>query len=258
MKSNFYIGWQNDTPDRNKKALKALLIPLFILLPLLAGLIVRYETEFNDHQFELGTLREFQGIYFNSPRPVLLLDPTFVPEGYDREALLLGFGKFGADPTMKALEEKEGRFEGKRIRLRGTLLKGDGKILIELSEGKASLLNVERSITYPMRQTTPKAVALQGEIIDPKCWFGAMKPGEGKVHKSCAIRCISGGIPPVLRVKKNSGNIYYLLEGEGNENIHETFLEFVAEPITLQGEVYYQNGWNVVRTSAKKITYIHP
>ncbi len=236
MKSNFYIGWQNDTPDRNKKALKALLIPLFILLPLLAGLIVRYETEFNDHQFELGTLREFQGIYFNSPRPVLLLDPTFVPEGYDREALLLGFGKFGADPTMKALEEKEGRFEGKRIRLRGTLLKGDGKILIELSEGKASLLNVERSITYPMRQTTPKAVALQGEIIDPKCWFGAMKPGEGKVHKSCAIRCISGGIPPVLRVKKTAVTSIIFSKEKGTKTSMKPFLNLLLNPLPFKGK----------------------
>lgn len=24
-----------------------------------------------------------------------------------------------------------------------------------------------------------------------------MKPGEGKAHRACAIRCIAGGIPPV-------------------------------------------------------------
>jgi len=39
-------------------------------------------------------------------------------------------------------------------------------------------------------------VTYVGEIIDPKCWLGAMKPGSGLVHKACAELCIRGGIPP--------------------------------------------------------------
>ena len=27
----------------------------------------------------------------------------------------------------------------------------------------------------------------RGEILDSKCWFGAMQPGQGKPHKSCAV-----------------------------------------------------------------------
>ena len=45
---------------------------------------------------------------------------------------------------------------------------------------------------------------VKGEIVDPKCFFGVMKPGEGKPHKDCAIRCILGGIPPVLKVTDES------------------------------------------------------
>jgi hypothetical protein len=41
-------------------------------------------------------------------------------------------------------------------------------------------------------------VTLRGEIIDPKCYIGAMKPGGGKTHKACAQLCLSGGIPPML------------------------------------------------------------
>lgn len=40
-------------------------------------------------------------------------------------------------------------------------------------------------------------MTLEDEIIDPKCYFGVI-PGKGKIHRSCAIRCISDGIPPVL------------------------------------------------------------
>lgn len=243
-------------PARNKKALLALLVPLFFFLPFIAWLVVSHETPFNDHEFELGTEREFQGIYFSMPQPLIILDEAFLPEGHDKEAILLGYGKFGAQSTIRKWMANHGNFEGKRIRIRGTLLRGDQKILIELTQGENALRNVERALTYPIRQTPAKAIMVKGEIIDPKCWFGAMKPGEGKVHKSCAIRCISGGIPPVLKVPKNNGHLYYLLETPAGEDMHQSLLEFVAEPVEVSGEVFYQNGWNVIKTSAKKIRYL--
>lgn len=44
--------------------------------------------------------------------------------------------------------------------------------------------------------TTP--VTLDGELVDSKCYLGTMKPGDGKTHKSCAILCLRGGIPPLF------------------------------------------------------------
>ena len=52
---------------------------------------------------------------------------------------------------------------------------------------------------------------LRGEIVDIKCYLGVMKPAHGKPHRSCAARCISGGIPPVLMVKDRDGDTNYLL-----------------------------------------------
>ena len=244
-------------PERNKKALRFLLTPLFLLLPLVVYVIVALETPFNDHHFELGTIREFEGVYFNDPQPVLVLNAAHVPAGYDREALLVGYGKFGAASTMAQVMERTGPLQGREIQLRGTLLYGDEKIVIELTEGEASVLGEPSRRMHPVQLTKPKPIRLQGEIIDPKCWFGAMKPGEGKVHKSCAIRCISGGIPPVLKVKQNNSTIYYILEGSPDERVNESLLEFVAEPIEVSGNTYYQNGWNVLQTSAKNIHYLN-
>ena len=48
---------------------------------------------------------------------------------------------------------------------------------------------------WPAPQVLADNVTLKGEIIDPKCYLGAMKPGGGKTHKACAMRCIAGGIP---------------------------------------------------------------
>ena len=49
--------------------------------------------------------------------------------------------------------------------------------------------------------------------------------------------------------------IYYLLEGIDNEPLNETILEFVAEPVEISGNTYYQNGWNVLQTGAAHIRY---
>ena len=39
---------------------------------------------------------------------------------------------------------------------------------------------------------------LIGEIVDSKRYLGVMNPGNGKVHRDCAVRCLSGGIPPIF------------------------------------------------------------
>jgi hypothetical protein len=54
---------------------------------------------------------------------------------------------------------------------------------------------------------------LTGELVDTKCYFGVMRPAVGKVHRGCAVRCLSGGIPPGLLVRNgNESSTVYLLE----------------------------------------------
>ena len=50
----------------------------------------------------------------------------------------------------------------------------------------------------PLMPTSLGVATLRGEIVDSKCYLGAMKPGDQKTHKACATLCIRGGIPPVL------------------------------------------------------------
>ncbi len=86
-------------------------------------------------------------------------------------------------------------------------------------------------------------VALTGEIMDSKCYLGAMNPGERKVHRACAIRCISGGIPPVFVVRTTGGSIQHLLlvSPEGKA-VNAEVLEHVALPLRVRGEVRYAGG----------------
>jgi hypothetical protein len=74
-----------------------------------------------------------------------------------------------------------------------------------------------------------------------------MKPGEGKPHRDCAIRCILGGIPPVFHVQNKKGeNNYYLLVGTHGEKMNEVVRDFVAEPTEIEARLVQMDDWIVM------------
>jgi hypothetical protein len=101
--------------------------------------------------------------------------------------------------------------------------------------------------------TTPATIALGkqtlvGEIVDSKCFLGVMNPGRLAPHRACAIRCISGGVPPVLLVRQKVGPAVYLLLTDSNGNpVNQEVLDFVAEPIEVTGEVVRQGDLLILR-----------
>ena len=95
---------------------------------------------------------------------------------------------------------------------------------------------------------------LKGEIVDSKCYFGVMKPGFGKPHRDCAIRCISGGIPPVLVVKNEKGEAqYFLLTGQNGEPINQEVLPFVGLPVSIKGQLEKMADWYVLKVTPTDI-----
>jgi nitrite reductase/ring-hydroxylating ferredoxin subunit len=51
-----------------------------------------------------------------------------------------------------------------------------------------------------------------GPLGDPKCFARAMKPGDGKTHKGCAVLCLRGGIPAVFVA---ADRVYLLVDEAG-------------------------------------------
>ena len=97
-------------------------------------------------------------------------------------------------------------------------------------------------------------VTLVGEIVDAKCWLGVMKPGRGKPHRACAARCISGGIPPLLMVRKeDGGTLPVLLVGENGEPLNQAVLPYVAEPVEVTGRAERRGGRIVLYTAETSI-----
>ncbi len=51
---------------------------------------------------------------------------------------------------------------------------------------------------------------LSGEIVDGKCWAGAMNPGEGKAHRGCGSLCLLGNVP-ALFIRHGTGGADFLV-----------------------------------------------
>ena len=77
---------------------------------------------------------------------------------------------------------------------------------------------------------------LVGEILDSKRYSGVMKPGRGKPHRSCSVRCISGGIPPLFIAENSDGeSVIFLLQDARGAAPGREILDWVAKPVRLRG-----------------------
>src|SRR5215831_12148348 len=253
----FYIGWMGNAPPSFASTIKKYLIVLLPIVIVLGVLLALSQKKFDTGNFEFGTLTEVKGIYSNTPVPNLKVINGKDIWGNDNYITvpLIGYGKFGADGIVADLEkEKQTSLQGKEVTLKGTLLYNDGKLLMQIDENDKPLLNVaENKNTGAVPKTKDiGTLDVKGEIVDPKCFFGVMKPGEGKPHKDCAVRCILGGMPPVLKVEDESGKEnYYLIVGANGEKMNEAVKDFVASPVELHAKAVQYDDWIVLYVNAE-------
>ena len=241
-KDGFYIGYLDNMPARYSMLLRKMLIGIFLGLIILAYVLVRSQQGFATSTFELGNSTEVEGILTIEPVPMLTL-----PQSAE-SILLIGYGKFGAETTLlQALGSEFKRNSQYRVRMQGTLIYHDGKTLLELTSKTKSMIEWSLIEEDKIKASSLGQIEVTGEIIDPKCYFGVMKPGEGKPHRSCAIRCISGGIPPVIKVSNTLGQSnYFLLRGENGQPVNEMVLDYVAEPVRISGQGYQYHNWMIL------------
>jgi len=253
MNNEFYIGWLPKAPAGIAKHIRRILIILLPLVIIIAVTLALLQKKFDTGNFEFGKLTEVKGIYFTKPIPMIK-----VINGKDIwgnisyiNIPLVGYGKHGAGGIISDLEkEKNISFDQRELTLKGTLLYNDGKTILQVSAGDKPLLHVAdiKAPTEFLPQQKELGIAkVKGEIIDPKCYFGVMKPGEGKVHRDCAIRCILGGIPPMMRVmnKKGQNNYYIVVDAEG-EKMNKAVQDYVGEPVEMEARLVQYDDWIVM------------
>jgi hypothetical protein len=264
--NDFYIGWKSKSPRSSSIFIKKYLAALIIVIAVLGAGLALLQKRFGTGTFEFGKITQIRGVYFNEPIPAIKvvsgkniwgkISYITIP--------LVGYGKHGADGIISDIErEKAVLLDKKQITLKGTLLYNDGKTFLQIDKNDSPLVGIEGTAT---KEVLPQVEDLgirkvRGEIVDPKCYFGVMKPGEGKPHRDCAIRCILGGIPPVFHVQnKNGENNYYLILGPHGEKMNEAVRDYVAEPTEIRARFVKYDDWIVLfvenNESVHRISYL--
>jgi hypothetical protein len=252
MKDNeYYIGWMAKAPGGYARFIRKYLLMLSFFIIALSAVIAFSQKKFGKGNFEFGTLTQIKGTYFNNPVPNLLVVNGKDIWGHENIITipLIGFGKHGADAAIGDYEKaNKMSLDGKEVTVKGTLLYNDGKLLMQVDINEDPFTNVSTSSSKSLAVFKDLgAQTVRGEIIDPKCYFGVMKPGEGKPHKDCAIRCILGGMPPVLAVRndKNEAN-YYLIVGSNGEKMNNAVKDFIATPVEFHANLVQYNDWIIL------------
>ncbi len=238
----FYIGWQGKAAPGLARFVRGRVIAVLLISLGLASVIAATQAPFGASRFEFGVERSFEGQVELSPYPMLIVDRP----GAERTQvaptsrwLLTVFGKRGADSAV-------GHLAGHRVRLTGTLIDRDGVTMVELLP--ESLVDLGEAVLADPTPLTTTAATLRGEIVDSKCYLGVMKPGNLKVHRACATRCISGGVPPVLMVRRPDGTARYVLlvDADGGA-VNDRILHMVAEPVEISGTLSRLGDLEVLR-----------
>ena len=249
MKEQFYIGWQPKAPDKKKFIRKAVLVIVFLFIGSICFWVLN-QSEVHNGVNELGKFTAVTGVLTENPVPMLNVK---TPNGEYDSFLMFGFGKQDAQSTINVIKKQiKGPLNEYDVTVNCELIYYDGKTIVEAPDFKNTEVQYKKR-TEPFQMLESKNIdqmILKGQIIDPKCFFGVMKPGQGKVHRSCAIRCISGGIPPVFMTKDSDGLAQYmLLLGEKGEVINQKVLDYVAVPISITGSVKKRGNWLVMEAN---------
>ena len=194
---DFFVGYR-PTPRHLRRFLQGVALGTVFAASVLSALRSLAQRDPGPGRWDADEVIAVEGVLRDAPYPVIDAGGPLI---------LVGQGKRGAAERLKGLEARY-------VRLRGCRLERDGLRLLELAEEDGAVEVLGAATISRQEPVAGSPVTLRGELIDPKCFCGAMKPGDGKTHKACAALCLRGGIPPVLVTRDGaSAARYYLLAG---------------------------------------------
>lgn len=266
MSDEFYIGYMPEAPGAIARRVVFLVAIFFVVAGVVGYALVGSQKPFSDAVFEFGIVKDYEGLVLVDPYPSLIVPRAGAEDdaangdraGYSRY-LLTVFGKFGAEPVVRD-------YDGQPVAMKGELIRRDGKSMVQIVDGSIQVLEGDRgerirTSLADAREIPPEDFGewtLQGEIVDSKCFLGVMKPGNLKPHRSCAARCISGGVPPILLVRDQDGNAEtFLLVSRRGDPVNEHVLPLIAEPVEITGAVERRGDLWVLKSDPETYRRIH-
>src|SRR6266849_1961091 len=245
--NDFYVGYLPKAPTALARFVRKVIIVFGLFAVAAALMLLVGQQPFANSAFEFGEVRYFEGAVVTRPFPTLLVarpGATGQQDNYSHY-LLVAPGKHGANDLVAS-------FDGKQVRLQVQLIYREGGTMVEITPGSITVVDAA-----PADQETTHdlgAVSLTGEIVDSKCYLGVMNPGQGKVHRDCAARCLSGGIPPIFVT--TAGHEQFLLVGlDGRALGRDALREFIAEPIQIQGELLETGSTQLLKVDPRALRH---
>lgn len=229
----FFVGYL-PVETKTKDFLRRVVVVAGAVVVVIGSLLGAAQGPLGRGSFEFGVSSELEGLLRVSPLPLLWtsspssLDPASEESrvGF-RVVPLVGQGKRGVSEEVVALA-------GRSVRLSGSWIRRGGVEMLEVARAEAiDAVPVVEAEGLPLGRRR-----LVGEVVDSKCFLGVMNPGEGKAHRDCAVRCISGGSPAALVARAPDGRRWVLLlvTADGRP-LGAELLDRVAEPVAVEGEV---------------------
>lgn len=232
-RDDFYVGYL-PMPRAHRVFLRWVAPAILWTMVAVCGVTLAFFRPAPAARWDDGTPVALTGMVRAAPHPLIEL------RGDDQRiesVLLTGIGKRGAFVAEM--------FCDSLCLVRGYLLERDGRRVMELLDGHEAMIRVaDQSGAWPRPEPLPLGRAeFAGEILDSKCWHGAMRPGEGRAHKACATLCVRGGIAPMLIASSGArAGQMMLLAAAGGGRATDQVLPFLGEPVTVRGELVRQAG----------------
>ena len=244
MNDDFYIGYHDKAAPTQARFVRRAVIGMAVLVGALAALLAARQQPQPDGRFEFGTSRAFEGVLYELPVPTLRVAGASAAPPAVTNFVLVGFGKHGLPGFARG-------HDGKKVRFNGTLIQKDRLVMIEVNDEKSfQVLGEPAAHERHGASESLGEVSLTGELVDTKCWSGVMRPATGKVHRACAVRCLSGGVPPGLLLRDEQGNaVVVLLAGaDGGKLAYD--VEWAARVVLARGELELRDDLPVLRVTA--------
>lgn len=233
----FYIGYDGPAPPRSARAVTAFVSVACAMALVVGAVVLAAQRPFAAARFEWGEPRPHSGRVVADPYPSLV-DP-----GSGQRTWLVGQGKFGADDLVAGAHHR-------LVDLSGTLIERGAVQMLEVVPSSVTPASSHRPpAPASPRRSVPSGteslgqVTLRGEVVDSKCFLGVMNPGERAVHRDCAVRCLSGGIPPMLLVRHHSRREQLIaLVSSDRAPIGRRLLDVAGRAVEVTGELETRHG----------------
>lgn len=245
MKDDFFIGWAMPS-QRTRRGFLGLAAAATAAGTAAALSLGAASTPPGNGQWNGGDVRSFPGVISINPYPVLrTLDENAQPRTY----LLGSQGKCGVAARLQAYAERP-------VRLRGSLIQRGTHGMIAVADGPDWMEEL-RGAVDPRLATPPdtplETMTLDGEILDAKCWYGAMRPGHGKPHKACASLCIRSGLPPAFFAFRRDARLHpVLLTDSAGASAKSLVLPYVGEGVRVRGRLVQRGDILFLRLAASE------